>query len=161
MKLFFFSLLFSFIVDFSSQTIENITFSSAASNDDSFQPVMGTPYGASLSGTGGSLEVSASYGESNFEDSSLSADELSIQRNIRVFPNPSKHSLNIDLNHLAMGEYNLYLVDLNGKYIYNEKTEQKNIQIDMSNYSAGSYWLKVKSKETKQLLDTYQIIKTK
>ena len=160
MRLFFFSLLFYLSFDFSSQTIENITFSSAASNDNSFQPVMGTPYGASLSGAGGSLEVSASYGESNFEESSLSAEELSIQRNIRVFPNPSKHTLNLDLNYLTKGEYNLYLVDLNGKYIYNEKTEQKNIQIDMRNYSAGSYVLKVQTKGTNQV-DTYQIIKTK
>ena len=160
MRLFFFSLLFYLSFDFSSQTIENITFSSAASNDNSFQPVMGTPYGASLSGAGGSLEVSASYGESNFEESSLSAEELSIQRNIRVFPNPSKHTLNLDLKYLTKGEYNLYLVDLNGKYIYNEKTEQKNIQIDMSNYSAGSYVLKVQTKGTNQV-DTYQIIKTK
>ena len=160
MRLIFFSLLFYLSFDFSSQTIENITFSSAASNDNSFQPVMGTPYGASLSGAGGSLEVSASYGESNFEESSLSAEELSIQRNIRVFPNPSKHTLNLDLNYLTKGEYNLYLVDLNGKYIYNEKTEQKNIQIDMSNYSAGSYVLKVQTKGTNQV-DTYQIIKTK
>mgnify|MGYP001239617632 FL=1 len=160
MRLFFFSLLFYLSFDFSSQTIENITFSSAASNDNSFQPVMGTPYVASLSGEGGSLEVSASYGESNFEESSLSAEELSIQRNIRVFPNPSKHTLNLDLNYLTKGEYNLYLVDLNGKYIYNEKTEQKNIQIDMSNYSAGSYVLKVQTKGTNQV-DTYQIIKTK
>ena len=160
MRLFFFSLLFYLSFDFSSQTIENITFSSAASSDDSFQPVMGTPYGAGLSGAGGSLEVSASYGESNFEESSLSAEELSIQRNIRVFPNPSKHTLNLDLNYLTKGEYNLYLVDLNGKYIYNEKTEQKNIQIDMRNYSAGSYVLKVQTKGTNQI-DTYQIIKSK
>lgn len=160
MRLFFFSLLFYLSFDFSSQTIDNITFSTAASSDDSFQPVMGTPYGASLSGAGGSLEVSASYGESNFEESSLSAEELSIQTNIRVFPNPSKHTLNVDLNYLTNGEYNLYLVDLNGKYIYNEKTKQKNIQIDMNNYSAGSYMLKVQTIGTKQV-DTYQIIKTK
>ena len=94
-----------------AQTIENVTFSSAASSDDSFQPVMGTPYGASLSGAGGSLEVSASYGESNYEESSLSAEELSIQSNIRVFPNPTTYMVNVDLSQLTQGDYQLYLVD--------------------------------------------------
>lgn len=43
-----------------AQTIESVTFSAVASSNDNFQPVMGTPYGASLSGANGSLEISAS-----------------------------------------------------------------------------------------------------
>ncbi len=143
-----------------AQTIENVTFSSAASSDDSFQPVMGTPYGASLSGAGGSLEVSASYGESNYEESSLSAEELSIQSNIRVFPNPTTYMVNVDLSQLTQGEYQLYLVDLQGKVIYQQTTTEKSIELDMRNYSTGSYVLKVQTKGTQQL-DTFQIIKTK
>ena len=143
-----------------AQTIENVTFSSAASSDDNFQPVMGTPYGASLSGAGGSLEVSASYGESNYEESSLSAEELSIQSNIRVFPNPTTYMVNVDLSQLTQGEYQLYLVDLQGKVIYQQTTTEKSIELDMRNYSTGSYVLKVQTKGTQQL-DTFQIIKTK
>ena len=143
-----------------AQSIENVTFSSAASSDDSFQPVMGTPYGASLSGAGGSLEVSASYGESNYEESSLSAEELSIQSNIRVFPNPTTYMVNVDLSQLTQGDYQLYLVDLQGKVIYQQTTTEKSIELDMRNYSTGSYVLKVQTKGTQQL-DTFQIIKTK
>ena len=143
-----------------AQTIENVTFSSAASSDDNFQPVMGTPYGASLSGAGGSLEVSASYGESNYEESSLSAEELSIQSNIRVFPNPTTYMVNVDLSQLSQGEYQLYLVDLQGKVIYQQTTTEKSIELDMRNYSTGSYVLKVQTKGTQQI-DTFQIIKTK
>ena len=143
-----------------AQSIENVTFSSAASSDDNFQPVMGTPYGASLSGAGGSLEVSASYGESNYEESSLSAEELSIQSNIRVFPNPTTYMVNVDLSQLTQGDYQLYLVDLQGKVIYQQTTTQKSIELDMRNYSTGSYVLKVQTKGTQQL-DTFQIIKTK
>ena len=143
-----------------AQTIENVTFSSAASSDNSFQPVMGTPYGASLSGAGGSLEVSASYGESNYEESALSAEELSILSNIRVFPNPTTYMVNIDLSQLTQGEYQLYLVDLNGKVVYHQTTTQKSIELDMRNYSTGSYVLKVQTKGTQQI-DTFQIIKTK
>jgi hypothetical protein len=61
-----------------AQTIENVTFSAVASSNDNFQPVMGTPYGASLSGANGSLEISASYGESAYAESSLSVEELKI-----------------------------------------------------------------------------------
>ena len=87
-----------------AQTIEKRYVSvQLASSDDNFQPVMGTPYGASLSGAGGSLEVSASYGESNYEESSLSAEELSIQSNIRVFPNPTTYMVNVDLSQLHSG----------------------------------------------------------
>ena len=143
-----------------AQTIENVTFSSAASSDNSFQPVMGTPYGASLSGAGGSVEVSASYGESNYEESSLSAEELSIQSNIRVFPNPTTYMVNVDLSQLTQGEYQLYLVDLQGKVIYQQTTTEKSIELDMRNYSTGSYVLKVQTKGTQQI-DTFQIIKTK
>ena len=143
-----------------AQTIENVTFSSAASSDDNFQPVMGTPYGASLSGAGGSLEVSASYGESNYEESALSAEELSIQSNVRVFPNPTTYMVNVDLSQLSQGEYQLYLVDLQGKVIYQQTTTEKSIELDMRNYSTGSYVLKVQTKGTQQL-DTFQIIKTK
>jgi len=143
-----------------AQTIENVTFSSAASSDDSFQPVMGTPYGASLSGAGGSLEVSASYGESNYEESSLSAEELSIQSNIRVFPNPTTYMVNVDLSQLTQGDYQLYLVDLQGKVIYQQTTTEKSIELDMRNYSTGSYVLKVQTKGTQQI-DTFQIIKIK
>ena len=127
---------------------------------NSFQPVMGTPYGASLSGAGGSLEVSASYGESNYEESSLSAEELSIQSNIRVFPNPTTYMVNVDLSQLTQGDYQLYLVDLQGKVIYQQTTTEKSIELDMRNYSTGSYVLKVQTKGTQQL-DTFQIIKTK
>ena len=143
-----------------AQSIENVTFSSAASSDDNFQPVMGTPYGASLSGAGGSLEVSASYGESNYEESSLSAEELSIQSNIRVFPNPTTYMVNVDLSQLSKGEYQLYLVDLQGKVVYQQTTTQKSIELDMGNYSTGSYVLKVQAKGAQQI-DTFQIIKTK
>ena len=143
-----------------AQTIESVTFSSVASSDDNFQPVMGTPYGASLSGAGGSLEISASFGESAYEESSLSAEELSIQSNIRVFPNPTTYMVNVDLSQLSKGEYQLYLVDLQGKVIYQQTTTEKSIELDMRNYSTGSYVLKVQTKGTKKI-DTFQIIKIK
>jgi hypothetical protein len=107
-----------------------------------------------------SCDMGSGVGESNYEESSLSAEELSIQSNIRVFPNPTTYMVNIDLSQLSQGDYQLYLVDLQGKVVYHQTTTQKSIELDMRNYSTGSYVLKVQTKGTQQL-DTFQIIKTK
>ncbi|NLN74395.1 MAG: hypothetical protein GX140_09165, partial [Bacteroidales bacterium] len=97
-----------------SQTMESITFSAAASNNDNFQPVVGAPFGANLSGSSGSLEISASYGESTYEESTLSVEKFDMQSVIRVYPNPTTTYVNVDLSQLQAGEYGLFLVDLNG-----------------------------------------------
>ena len=147
-------------IGISAQTIENVTFSAAASNNDIFQPVVGGPYGANLSGAGGSLVVSASYGESTYDQGTLNKEELSILTNIRVYPNPTTSLINVDLSQLSPSEYQLCLVDLNGKVVYHQITGDKSIEVDMHNYPTGSYVLKVQTKGTQQI-DTFQIIKTK
>jgi hypothetical protein len=141
-----------------AQTIENVTFSAVASSNDNFQPVMGTPYGASLSGANGSLEISASYGESAYAESSLSVEELKLQSSIRVFPNPTTYLVSVDLSQLPQGEYQLYLVDLNGKTLFNHTTKEVTEQIDMSAYATGTYVLKVQTQNT-QKVETFKIIK--
>ena len=80
-----------------AQSIDRVSFSSGASNSDSFKSSIGAPYGANLSGTNGSLTVSAEYGEETFKESGLvsisSVDQSNI--NISVFPNPSMSSINV------------------------------------------------------------------
>ena len=143
-----------------AQTIESVTFSAVASTNDNFQPVMGTPYGASLSGANGSLEISASYGESSYEESSLSVEELKLQSSIRVFPNPTTFMVNVDLSQLPQGEYQLYLLDLSGKVVYNQSATATSSQIDMSTFATGTYVLNVQTKGT-QKVETFKIIKSK
>jgi len=143
-----------------AQTIENVTFSAVASSDDNFQPVMGTPYGASLSGANGSLEISASYGESSYEQSTLSAEELKFQSSIRVFPNPTTYLVNVDLSKLPKGEYQLYLMDLSGKMVFNQTATISITQIDMHTFAPGTYVLKVQTQGT-QKIETFKIVKTK
>jgi hypothetical protein len=142
-----------------AQTIESVTFSAVASNDDNFQPVMGTPYGASLAGANGSLEISASYGESAYEETTLSIEEVKFQSSIRVFPNPTTYLVNVDLSQLPQGEYQLYLIDFTGKTVYSNTTKTTD-QLDMSAYATGTYLLNVQTKGTNQIA-TYKIIKTK
>jgi hypothetical protein len=141
-----------------AQTIENVTFSAVASSNDNFQPVMGTPYGASLSGANGSLEISASYGESAYAESSLSVEELKLQSSIRVFPNPTTYLVSVDLSQLPQGEYQLYLLDLSGKVVYNQSATASSSQIDMSTFATGTYVLNVQTQNT-QKVETFKIIK--
>ena len=143
-----------------AQTIENVTFSAVASSNDNFQPVMGTPYGASLSGANGSLEISASYGESSYEQSTLSAEELKLQSSIRVFPNPTSYIVNVDLSQLPKGEYHLYLMELSGKVVYNQTATESSTQIDMNTFAPGTYVLKVQTQGTLKI-ETFKIVKTK
>jgi hypothetical protein len=142
-----------------AQTIESVTFSAVASSNDNFQPVMGTPYGASLSGANGSLEISASYGESSYEESTLSTEELKLQSSIRIFPNPTTYLVNVDLSQLPQGEYQLFLMDLAGKVVYNQSTTAMSSQIDMSSLAIGTYVLKVQTRGT-QKVETFKISKT-
>ena len=141
-----------------AQSIESVTFSAVASSNDNFQPVMGTPYGASLSGANGSLEISASYGEGTYEETTLSTEELKLQSSIRVFPNPTSYEVNVDLTALPNGKYQLYLVDLSGKTVYTEITEAKTIQLNMSNFTTGTYVLQVETQQTKKI-ETFKIVK--
>jgi hypothetical protein len=143
-----------------AQTIESVTFSAVASSNDNFQPVMGTPYGASLSGANGSLEISASYGESSYQQGTLSTEEIKLQSSIRVFPNPTNYMVNVDLSQMPQGEYQLCLMDLNGKVVHNQITAATNSQLDMSSFAAGTYMLNIQTKGT-QKVETVKIIKSK
>jgi len=143
-----------------AQTIESVTFSAVASSNDNFQPVMGTPYGASLSGANGSLEISASYGESSYEQTALSTEELQLQSSIRVFPNPTTYMVNVDLSQLPQGEYQLYLLDLSGKMVYSQSVTATSAQLDMSTFATGTYVLQVQTKGT-QKVETFKIVKSK
>lgn len=60
-----------------------------------------------------------------------------------MYPNPSKESVTIQLNSVNEN-YNLEIVDLQGKLIYNQATSNSvSITIDVSKYSKGIYFVKL------------------
>ncbi len=139
-----------------AQGIESVTFSAAASSNDNFQPVVGAPYGASFSGANGSLEISASYGQGTYQQSTLSNENITNGQAIRVYPNPTDYLVNIDLSQLPAGEYRLELLDISAKLIF-QKIIQGNIdQIDLGNLAGGSYLLRVTGE---QRTETFKIVK--
>jgi hypothetical protein len=143
-----------------AQTIESVTFSSVASTNNNFQPVIGSPYALSFVGANGSLEISASYGESSYDESTLSLESLMHQSNVRVFPNPANYFVNVDLTQLPQDEYHLDLSDATGKLVINKKMSAVSTQLDLLEISEGTYMLNVTCKRTKNVY-AFKIVKFK
>jgi hypothetical protein len=139
-----------------AQGIESVIFSAAASDNNNFQPVVGTPYGASFSGANGSLEISAAYGEGTYQQSSLSTENLDMNASILIYPNPTDYFVNIDLSKLPTESYKLELFDISSKLILQKNSSQSMEQIDMSAFPGGTYILSVKGKNS---LANFKIVK--
>ena len=126
-----------------AQGIESVIFSAAASDNNNFQPIVGTPYGASFSGANGFLEISAAYGEGTYQQSTLSSDKIDATNEIKVWPNPTDLLVNIDLTKLPVAEYQLELLDISSKQIFIKNTQETIAQIDLGLLPGGTYILRV------------------
>ncbi len=78
-----------------------------------------------------------------------------------VFPNPVRESLTVSFNDLENGVYKMELFDDLGKMVFKTETEikadSKMVNLNMSQYAAGNYYLRVANPN---LNKTVKIIKT-
>lgn len=68
------------------------------------------------------------------------------QAQLSVYPNPAKHSINIDLQHFAAENYQVQLTDVLGRVVWQKTMLLGNgtpQQIDVSALSKGVYWLQI------------------
>ncbi|MAW20832.1 MAG: hypothetical protein CMD16_00365 [Flavobacteriales bacterium] len=72
--------------------------------------------------------------------------------NFELFPNPTMGSFNLTFNDAI--SHNVEIFDVNGKLIYSVDNQFTNTAIDLKNYSAGTYTVKVMPEAV-----TYQIVK--
>ncbi|MDC0204560.1 C25 family cysteine peptidase [Flavobacteriales bacterium] len=72
--------------------------------------------------------------------------------NFEIFPNPTMGSFNLTFN--DANSHNIEIFDSNGKLIYSLDNQLINTSIDLKNYSAGTYTIKVMPEKI-----TYQIVK--
>jgi aminopeptidase N len=71
-----------------------------------------------------------------------------VVNDLKVFPNPAKDKLTIDLSGMKPGEpQQLLISDVSGKIIYKEKTQQQIMSINTSSYADGVYFISVKMKD--------------
>lgn len=78
---------------------------------------------------------------------------------IRVFPNPTAHSITILSDTHFEEHLALMLYDVQGKLIYREPHHSQQSVIDMCLYASGQYLLDILHPQKQQPLQTVQIIK--
>ena len=78
-----------------------------------------------------------------FTAPSLSTDDITLNKGIKVYPNPSSGEVNISINQFV-GNINLQVTDINGKVVYEVKNDNFNLEktIDLSQLQSGIYILK-------------------
>jgi phosphodiesterase/alkaline phosphatase D-like protein len=64
---------------------------------------------------------------------------------LKIFPNPVKDNLSIDIGNLAELNVKLSIIDINGRVLYNENLKNTITTVDISNYSLGLYFVKIET----------------
>ncbi|MCK9613494.1 MAG: T9SS type A sorting domain-containing protein [Bacteroidales bacterium] len=83
-----------------------------------------------------------SFTDSVFLDISVNTEEYVYENNSKIiYPNPAKSDITILIPNSNSGE--IFIFDLAGKIIFQNKYFQPNINIDISNYKPGNYILKI------------------
>lgn len=152
-----FSLMMHHIVA-DTQTIERVGFSAVSSGNNDFQPVAGAPFGASLAGAGGSLEISSEYGKGVYLESTLSIAELTPDNKICVYPNPTSDFVIVDLPETEKGT-KCEVSDSEGKVVLKQDILSKSEQMNLTALATGVYFLKIILPSNE--IEIFQIIKSK
>ncbi len=72
-----------------------------------------------------------------------SETNLSAQKQVRIYPNPSQNILNIKSKRGVIKPIKVQLYDLNGRIIKQVSSNQNEFSINISNYPSGTYLLKL------------------
>ena len=88
---------------------------------------------------------------------SLSTDNSELLKSIKTSPNPTKDILVLRLQNQELNELRYILFDTNGKSLQKGKIDNENTFLNIKNFSAGVYLLKVLKNNTQ--LKTFKIIK--
>ncbi len=100
------------------------------------------------------VRAKTSEGNSNWSQSwSFSTvDPSSVYEHIdmnqaTIYPNPASNEIIVNMNDIISGNYNLKLIDISGKTIYelNANNDKKQISIDCSKFNSGVYFINIKS----------------
>jgi hypothetical protein len=67
--------------------------------------------------------------------------------NLKVYPNPAQHQFTIDLQQLQSlsNGFEITIENTLGQRIYENTTKQNKLQVDISQYQPGVYFVKVKT----------------
>ena len=85
----------------------------------------------------------------------LSIDDVTLNVEIKVYPNPTSQSLYVF--HPDLTSFQIQIVDMNGKQVYSGNI-QKEVPLDVSSYTKGMYLVTIED-TTNHRKNTYKIIK--
>ena len=86
---------------------------------------------------------------------------IDIQADLNIYPNPTSQLLNVAIDWKNPTNSILTIYDLSGRACYSQnlgKENQTRMQIDLSNFATGSYFLNVKTNET-QTTKAFQVLR--
>jgi hypothetical protein len=102
----------------------------------------------------GTYQLSNGYYPS-LDLSTLSTESPSLDLQVKVFPNPVTELLYI--SHPTEQFFDVAITDISGKQIL-QTTHQKKLPLSVQNFTSGTYFVIVTTKDSKQT-NTYKIIK--
>ena len=75
-------------------------------------------------------------------------DDVIDQEEVQLYPNPSKDLITIDLSLAPVVVPNIAIVDINGNTVWSvSKVKEQKIQVDVSQYPAGTYLVRISSEK--------------
>jgi allantoicase len=88
-------------------------------------------------------------------------NQLSMDGNsVKAFPNPTTDfiTVSVETTNSSLKDCSIALFDIQGKLCMNKKLNDKSIQLDLSRFTSGTYFLKV-SDQGKNMLQNFKILK--
>jgi len=138
------------------QSLERLVLSAGAWSANGVTAITGLPYSQFMSGNSGSLTVSAFYGqETLLSDVSSIGNTLS---EIKAFPSPTTGFLTIQSDKHGSVEYQITVVNTDGKNVLTKQLSEENTTIDMTALSSGIYLVQV-STSNQEIYATCKVIK--
>jgi len=70
-------------------------------------------------------------------------EEIIAEKNVKIYPNPTKGQLKVEISNTEINSGSIQVFDMNGRKIIQQKITEITTPIDLSNYSTGTYILKI------------------
>lgn len=111
------------------------------------------------SNTGSVGSVSEGIQQAFVVNSGVGVNDLAINLNAQVYPNPTTEQLLVTINTNEYKNMSYQLLDLQGKLLGQNRIINNNASIDFSKLANGTYFVKILDKQRQ--LKTFQVIKNK
>lgn len=77
----------------------------------------------------------------------LEINKVIFNKNFKIFPNPAKNILNIEIQSISNELNNIEIYNLSGIKVYSNISAEKNITVNTSSFATGIYIIKVYNKQ--------------